>query len=80
MSEQEMQLSTKIANFILIKIMSSRTNVVDYYSIAKFMNITTDIVKMAAKQICNCLLNNPNVDDVDIQDDYAFDVILKRMV
>jgi hypothetical protein len=80
MSEQEKQLVFKISNFVLLKIMNSKSNVVDYGTVAKFMNVPIDIIRTAARQICSCLLNNSNVDDVDCIDNEAFDVILKNRI
>jgi len=80
MSEQEKQLILKIANFVIIKTMNSKTSEVDYGTVAKFMNVPVEIIRTVASQVCNCLINNLNVDDVDIQDDYIFDVMLKRRI
>jgi hypothetical protein len=80
MTEQEKQLIKKISDFIIIKIMNSRTNEVDYGTIARFMNVPVEIIRTAAVRVCQCLIDNANVEDVDIQDDCAFDVMLKRRV
>jgi hypothetical protein len=80
MTEQEKQLVEKISNFIIIKAMDSKTNEVNYGSIARFMNVPVEIIKTAAVKICQCLINNANVEDIDILDDCAFDVMLKRRI
>ena len=78
MSEQEKQLIKKIADFILVKTMNSRTNEVEYGTVAKFMNVPIEKVRTAAIRVCQYLINNANVEDVDIQDGCIFDVMLKR--
>lgn len=80
MSDQENQLIVKMANFVLVKIMSSRVNIVNFSSVARFTNVPVEVIKMASKQICKCIMENSNVEDVDMQDDCAFEVLLKRRV
>ena len=80
MSEQEKQLIKKIADFIIIKIMNSRTNEVDYGTIAKFMNVSIEIIKTAAIKVCQCLMLSKRVDDCDCVDGEYFDVVLKERV
>ena len=78
MTEQEKQLVKKISDFIIIKAMDSETNEVGYGSVAHFMNIPIDMIRTAAIKVCQYLIDNKKVEDIDVLDNQAFDVMLKR--
>jgi len=78
MSEQERQLVIKTAKCVLAKSMNSNENLVDYKTVEQETQIPINIIKAISKQICKCLLLSKNVEDVDIYDDFAFDIILKK--
>ena len=80
MTEQEKQLIKKIADFILVKTMNSRNNEVEYGTIARFMNVPVEKVRTTAIKVCQCLIDNANVEDADICDGCAFDVMLRRRI
>jgi len=78
MSEQERQLVIKTAKCVLAKSMNSNESLVDYKTVEQETQVPINIIKSIAKQICKCLLLSRNVEDVDICDDFAFDIMLRK--
>lgn len=77
MTEQERKLIISIAKFVLSKVMSNRTEIIEYNEVAEDMNLSLDIIKSAASKVCNCLMLSRSVDDTDIIDNESFCVLLK---
>ena len=75
MSEQDI---IRIAKLVLAKIMNSDSGLVDYSVIEKESHVSVEKVRTVANQVCNWLLKSPRVEDVDICDDIAFDVMLRK--
>lgn len=73
----EDQLVRKLAKAVLVIIMNSNDNLINYGDIEKETQVPTQIIRTVASQICKCLITSTRVDDADCVDDSYFDVILK---